>query len=357
MKLFILAIIILIALCLLFLNHFNNKFYIRIDNSIEENIISDIENIDDEIIIADNSIIKENKMNLDDIKINIKKNGIYKKDKIVSKNDLINIEIENINVNYKIYYSLKNENIITNYEIFTNDFLNKIDTPNKFNLYIKIVTNSNSKEFDLGEFKLYDIIYKHNSKNIEEVELGTIYNEDSSIYVNEDNSEYKYDDKEINQNIVIDNVQFEEQTNNPKEEIILEENEITDEMKQAVNLKGNIYVVEETDLTEIEITGHLIIDTEENIIIEENVLDIETIHSITVKSNNFTINNEKYSYEYNENELKINNSNNEIVNIQDIFSNSSAEINELNELTIIKDEQNSSFNYLMENSKSNLLQL
>ena len=58
----------------------------------------------------------------------------------------------------------------------------------------------------------------------------------------------------------------------------------------------------------------------------------------------------------NENEIKINNSNTETVNIDDIIRNSDIKINELNELTIIKDEQSSSFN-LMENSKSNLLQL
>ena len=334
-KLFILAIIILIVLCLMFINHFNNKLYVKVieEKNNDEIIFSDVLDIEEEII-ADNTIKKEkNKINLSNIDINVKINDEYKEKYIVSINDKMDIEIINLDVNYQLYYSIRNNEINTEYKEFNKYFLKNIDTPCKFNLYVKVVVGKLSKEYNIGEFNVYDIVYEHNSIKEENIEIGTIYNDDGSKYVNEDNTEYLYDDKEINNNIVIDNVESEE-------EIKSEEND----NEENINLNGNIYVIEETDLNDFDITGHLYIDTEENVTIDKDILDSANLYSITIKNNNFTINNEKYYYETIDNQIKINNSNNEEVNINTIINNSTSKINENNELTILKDESNSSFN-------------
>ena len=351
MKLFILAIIILIMLCILFINHYSNKLYVKIDNSITEDIIiSDIQNNEEEVI-ADSSVkVIKNKQtsNLKDIEVRIKINNEYKEECLVSVNDKIDIEINNLEESYEVYYSIRNEELNTEYKFFENNFLSSIKTPSKFNLYIKVIVNKYSKEFDMGEFSLYDIVYEHSSiENNKDTEIGTIFNEDGSIYKNEDNSEYLYENKDINKNIVIDNIELVEIDS--KEEIIPEESLITEEnfeevVGKDVNLKGNIYVIEETDLTEFDITGHLYIETEGNITIDKDILTNSNLYSITISNSNFTINNESYYYECIENEIKINNSKNEEILIKDVLDNSKVEINENNELTIIKDEISSSFN-------------
>ena len=336
MKLFILAIIVLIMLCLVFINYYSKRVYVRIDNSINNVIMSDIPSIDEDII-ADNKIIKDkvNKnIDLNNIELNIKINNEYKLENLVSVDDIVEIEVNNINENYELYYSLKSDKLNTEYKKFDNNFLNNVTTPNKFNLYIKLVTKEYSKEINVGEFNVYDIVYEHNINTVEEnKEIGTVYDEDGTIHLNEDGSEYLYDDIEVNKNIVINNNENETET---LEEI--EEDIKTEEEKENINLKGNIYIVEETDLNDFDIMGYIYIETEENVNIENDIFNDSNIYSITIKNNNFTINNENYYYDSIENEIKISNSNNEEVAITDIINNSKAEINDENELVIIKDE-------------------
>lgn len=363
-KLFILAIVILIMLCLLFINHYNKQLYVRIDNSISDVLISDIPLIEEDVIV-DSTVkvnkIKRNKLNLDDVNIKIKINNEYKNEYLVSINDRVDIEVNNINKEYELYYSLRNDELVTEYKIFDSYFLNVIETPNKFNLYIKIVVGEVSKEFNLGEFSVYDIVYEYSNDIKEEVEIGTIYNEDGTIYVNEDNTEYLYDDININQNIVIDNVEIQESDIigisdiecNTNENVVIDSNELDN---TNIELKGNVYVVEGTNLNNIDVTGYLFIETDENIIIDKNILVDSEVHSITIISNNFTINNESYYYECDGNDITINNLQNEQKDINEIINASKVEVNENNELVITKDESSSSFN-LMENSKSNLLRL
>ena len=84
----------------------------------------------------------------------------------------------------------------------------------------------------------------------------------------ENETPYDYSDKEINKDIVIDNI-YEEQEKVVKETIINDE-EIT-ENNATIKVNGNIYLVEKTDISELEMTGHLFIDTEEDIIFAQNI--------------------------------------------------------------------------------------
>ena len=54
--------------------------------------------------------------------------------------------------------------------------------------------------------------------------------------------------------------------------------------------------MEKTDISNLEITGHLIIDTDEDIVYDKNKL--ENVYSITIKSKEFSLNGIKYTYEY-----------------------------------------------------------
>lgn len=332
MQLFILAIIILIMICLLCINHYKNTVFVSANKP--ELIVDNSDHIEiehEDIVKA--PVKKKNNINLNKVKIKVKINNNENYSNILSVSDVIDIEVKNIKKRYKLYYKIVYENSETEYKLFNSNILKNIETPNEFKLKIKVVSSKKSKEFELGEFKIYDLVYEHNNELNEYVEVGNIINDDGTPYLNEDNSEYKYDNIEINKNIAIDNVDI----NTTNEEILLE-----NETEDKVKINGNIHIIEETNLEDFDLNGYLFIDTEENVTINENILNDSNIYSITIKNNSFTLNEKTYNYDNNSDEIKIFDNENNKVEIKDIINNSATEFNENKELVITKDEQCSS---------------
>ena len=72
------------------------------------------------------------------------------------------------------------------------------------------------------------------------------------------------------------------------------------EGKATIKLNGNIYLVEKTDISELEMTGHLVIDTSEDVTFayENDKLFASNLYTITIKSKEFSLNGVKYTYEF-----------------------------------------------------------
>ena len=256
-----------------------------------------------------------------EVKINdelIENNNIY-----VNKIDRIDINISGLECEYKLYYLLKDNKNDSLYQEFNNYMFEEINTPSKYTLLIKIEVNNMFKVFEIGTISIYDIVFEYD-KTVEiekDIILGEIKDENGL--------ESTYVDKETNKNIVIDNVEIEQEVQNTKnvqeENITNEEQEVLDtenkteenennsedsdqvDIDQVNNeevakivLKGNIYLVEETDISNLEIKGYLIIDTSKNISFktEEDKLLTSNIYTITIKNKEFSINGIKYTYEY-----------------------------------------------------------
>ncbi len=288
----IVALILLIALIVLLITHYNNKYLVSGKNKeikqqekVPENVVATNE---EEKIKPKTKYKKKlitNKDNLDNIEIEVLKNNEIIKDNTikVTKEDIIDIKVKNINTKYKVYYALKNEITTTDFILLKDGKIFKDYTPyTKLKLLIKIVTKNNEKIYEKNEFKLYDIVYKYD-KNEE-------LNED--IIVGElDDKDYKYDDKEKNKDIVIEDVTNLENNDNKVN---------IDEKKDAVvNIKGNIYLVDKTDISELELTGYLYIDTDSEITFNKYAekIDLKNIYTISILSKEFNLNGKKYIYE------------------------------------------------------------
>ncbi|MBQ3020986.1 MAG: hypothetical protein IJD92_02025 [Bacilli bacterium] len=416
--------------------------FINDNNEITDEVIES--NIDNNYLVFTTThlskfgIVGEKKIILDNVTLDVLVNDIKLEDftnVLVSKTDLIDIKVNNIDYEYEIFYALKNSDIV-NYELFDKNMFSKTEAPNKYTLLIKVVVKDIEKIFEVGVFDVYDIVFVYDKEEEikEDIEIGTIYTEDETIYKNEDGSEYKYDNFEINNNIVIDNVEevitenkveITDENNDIKEETIendtlseeqeividtnieensntnlpdnendniasktesnsenniinenivgsnndinndLENNTNEEENKEETNndenlensatitLNGNIYLVEKTDISNLEINGYLIIDTSEDIIFKNNEdkLDLSNIYSIIIKSKEFSINGTKYTYEFVDNKIIIKKyeevvENEEKEEIQtdvtdtfdELFGNVEVNTNENNELVIDKKE-------------------
>lgn len=263
-------------------------------------------------IKPDEDIKKEIDLSEVDVVLNINGNDFtFNKDNtlLLSKEDQFDIKVSGIDNEYQIYYSLISENMGNDYELFNENILKDLPTNIIYNLKLKIVVEDKFVEFDMGYISVYDIVYINDNKVVEET-IGTIYNEDGTDYL--------YDNEEINKDIVIDNGD-KVIVNKTKEEIIVEKNNgnicdnivVNDDLNKENNseieesdikikVNGNIYLVEETDISNLEMTGYLIIDTSENITFEtyeEKVL-LSNLYTITVRSKEFSLNGVKYTYEY-----------------------------------------------------------
>lgn len=259
---------------------------------------------------------KEEIVDLSKVNINISVNDEVLEDAtniLLSREDKLDVVVNNINYKYEIYYALRSDKEFIDYKLLGENILDSFNNANKYTLLIKVVVNGESKEFEVGNISVYDIVFVYDNREEikEDKEIGTIYNEDKTIYKNEDGSDYLYNDFEINQDIVIDSI---EENKVSSEEIIDDTNKTDDtqnesilEEQVSIKVNGNIYLVEETDISKLEMTGHLIIDTSEDITFDtyEEKLLISNLYTITIRSKEFSLNGEKYTYEYVDNKLII----------------------------------------------------
>ena len=298
-----------------------------------KNILNDYENIKI-VYINDNKIIEEydtsiyddyiefttnhlstfgivgtKKIDIEDINIEVYKNGklINNDNNYVSKNDLFDIKLNKSIKDYKIYYALTNDLEFIDYQELKNNLFSNLDDTKKYNLLIKLVINNEYKIYDMGTYNIYDIVYS-NSNN--EDNIGKLYDKDGKELKNEDGNDYTYDDKNINNDIVV-----------KKDSDNLDD-------KAIVKIFGNVYLVEKTDISNLFITGNLVIDTNEDIITknEINELDYNNIYSITIKNKEFMINGIEYTYELINGEIIIKREDN--TTSDEIFNDYDKSINE-----------------------------
>ena len=288
-----------------------------IDSKVEEGYIKfDVKHLSIYGIIATKTVIedKKEKINLDNITINLKIN-----DKIIenysnmyiSTSDKVSVVVNGLEVDYKLYYLLQNEEGTNSYVEFKEDLFSNIETLSKYKLSIKIDVDGEIKVFEIGTVNVFDIVfvYDKDEELKEDIVVGTI--------VDENGVESTYVDKETNKDIVIDSVE-EELEENVENNVEIKENKVieaadenidnskNEELEKnlddmaTVKLNGNIYLVEKTDISKLEMTGHLIIDTSEDITFayENDKLLTSNIYTITIKSKEFSLNGTKYTYEF-----------------------------------------------------------
>ncbi len=298
-----------------------------------KNILNDYENIK-VVYIKDNKIIEEyntsiyddyiefttnhlstfgiigtKKIDIEDINIEVYKNGklINNDNNYVSKNDSFDIKFNKTIKDYKLYYALTNDLEFINYQELRNNLFNNLDAPKKYNLLIKLVINNEYKIYDMGTYNIYDIVY---SNSINDDNIGKLYDDNGEDLKNEDGNDYIYNDKNINNDIVV-----------KKDSDYLDD-------KAIVKIFGNVYLVEKTDISNLFITGNLIIDTNEDIVTknEVNELDYNNIYSITIKNKEFMLNGIKYIYELINGEITIKREDN--TTSDEIFNDYDKTINE-----------------------------
>ncbi len=228
----------------------------------------------------------EEVVDLTNVTVDVLQNGNSVKEQsvVASVNDVIDVRVNNITSEYKVYYALKNDINKDNleYKEFVSGTIFNGNTPNKVTLSIKIVSLNTEKVFELNEFNIYDIVYNYD-KNNEEKKYDENNNEIpvSVGEVREDNKDLKNIDD--NQNIVVKDVTG--------------ENVILDKEKQAtININGNAYLVDKTDINNMKFNGYLVIDTDKKIKFEDKI-DMSGLYQITIKSKEFDFNGIKYTYE------------------------------------------------------------
>lgn len=295
------------------LNNYENikVVYIK-DNTIIEEYNTSI--YDDYIEFTTNhlstfGIVGTKKIDIEDINIEVYKNGklINNDNNYVSKNDSFDIKLNKTIKDYKLYYALTNDLEFINYQELKNDLFSNLDAPKKYNLLIKLVINNEYKIYDMGTYNIYDIIY---SNSINEDNIGKLYDDNGEDLKNEDGNDYIYNDKNINNDIVV-----------KKDSDYLDD-------KAIVKIFGNVYLVEKTDISNLFITGNLIIDTNEDIVTknEINELDYNNIYSITIKNKEFMLNGIIYTYELINGEIIIKREDN--TTSDEIFNDYDKRINE-----------------------------
>lgn len=261
----------------------------EVPNEEIEEVVVDLTNVELDLMINEKDITE---------------NNLY-----VKTSDKVGINVVGLDekIEYKLYYLLQDEENKNTYLEFNSDMFNDITTPTTYKLLVKLEVGSVTKSFELATVNIYDEVFIYD-KN-EEVEEDIIIGETKD----DEGNESTYEDKDTNMNIVIDNITVEEVEEEPETpevlpEESLETNETLEEDSEEIIpeedlakivLKGNIYLVEETDISELEMTGHLIIDTKENITFKENegLIDSSNLYTIYIKSQLFSINGVNYKYE------------------------------------------------------------
>ena len=285
-----------------------------IDSKVEDGYIKfDAKHLSKYGIIATKKVIEEEIeeiIDLTKVSIDVKINEELVNDTnlFVSTIDKVSVIVNELNKEYKLYYLLQNEENTNTYQEYNEEMFKDVETPGKYKLSIKVEVSEEEKVFEIGTVNVFDIVfvYDKNEELTEDVVVGTI--------VDENGIESTYEDKETNKDIVIDNVieeVIEEETNEVLDELPTDiEKEIeesnTDDIeenlddKATIKLNGNIYLVEKTDISELEMTGHLVIDTSEDITFayENDKLLTSNLYTITIKSKEFSLNGNKYTYEF-----------------------------------------------------------
>lgn len=292
-----------------------------IDSKVEDGYIKfDVKHLSKYGIIATKKVVEEEKVeeviDLSKVSLDFKINDEIVSDTnlYVSTTDKVSVVVNELDKEYKLYYLLQNEENTNTYQEFNEYLFKDIETPSKYKLSIKLDVDGEVKVFEIGTANVFDIVfvYDKNEELTSDIVVGTI--------VDESGIESTYEDMETNKDIVIDNVIEEEiveedilskddesienlPTNDVEEvsESNSEENEEENlEDKATIKLNGNIYLVEKTDISELEMTGHLVIDTSEDITFayENDKLLASNLYTITIKSKEFSLNGTKYTYEF-----------------------------------------------------------
>ena len=292
-----------------------------IDSKVEDGYIKfDVKHLSKYGIIATKKVVEEENVeeviDLSKVSLDVKINDEIVSDTnlYVSTTDKVSVVVNELNKEYKLYYLLQNEENTNTYQEFNEYLFKDIETPSKYKLSIKLDVDGEVKVFEIGTANVFDIVfvYDKNEELTSDIVVGTI--------VDESGIESTYEDMETNKDIVIDNVIEEEiveedilskddesienlPTNDIEEvgESNSEENvEENLEDKATIKLNGNIYLVEKTDISELEMTGHLVIDTSEDITFayENDKLLASNLYTITIKSKEFSLNGTKYTYEF-----------------------------------------------------------
>ena len=192
----------------------------------------------------------------------------------ITKYDKLMITVDGVD-NYEVYYGLKNSNGDINYIRYIDEVIFDDITPyEEVKLMVKVVVGEDYIVDELNTVKVYDIIFDNNvletEKNDENTNIGIIETDDEEPYL--------YNDEDMNNDIVVK-----------------EDENINIEDKAVVNLYGNIYLVEETDINNLELNGYLFIDTDERIN-SSNGIDMSNLYRITIYSEIFNYNGTKYTY-------------------------------------------------------------
>ena len=218
---------------------------------------------------------------------------------LLKKDDKVELVVNNISENVEVYYGLRPTGM-ENFEYQKYDGTVNLDNGINYTLFVKVLYGENNRLFEVGKIGLYDVVYEYD-KN---AELK------GNVIIGELNS-----DKNNNLNVVIDNVNEEvkKEASAVTSEGVINNNELnsnvttTNSEKQnisnnsaTITINGNIYLVEETDISELKMTGYLYIDTEENIIFNKdaNGIVLDGLYNLTIRSKVFTLNGNKYTYEY-----------------------------------------------------------
>lgn len=233
---------------------------------------------------------EKNVIDLSNISVDVLQNDnvITEQSVVASVNDKISVRVNNIDMEYKIYYALKNDinkDYLEYKELVNGDTILNSNTPNKVVLSIKVVVGDAYRVFDKNEFNIYDMVYEYD-KSKEEKVIDENGNEviKNIGEVNSDNNDLS--DKDKNQNIVVKDI-----TGNDV---------VIDEDKQAtININGNVYLVDKTDITNMKFNGYLVIDTDKEIKFKDKI-DMSGLYQITITSKEFIFNGKLYTYSINE---------------------------------------------------------
>ena len=227
----------------------------------------------------DNKQVEE-VVDLTNVKVNLSLNNniINSNDRIiVSKDDIISVNVLNLDKEYKVYYALRSSgaNSVDTYNLYDGKIdISGLEPTKKYNIIVKVVVGNTNAVFELNEINSYDIVYMNDGSKEETV---------GEIRDNE-NNEIDYSKVEENKDIAVKDITSEELEN-----------------KAEVNIKGNVYLVDKTDLSNLNITGYLYIDTDKEISTKDKkTIDMANIYKVTILSNKFTLNGVNYEYEVKE---------------------------------------------------------
>lgn len=227
----------------------------------------------------DNKPVEE-VVDLTNVKVNLSLNNniISSNDRIiVSKDDIININILNLDKEYKVYYALRSSdaNSVDTYNLYDGKIdVSGLEPTKKYNIIVKVVVGNTNAVFELNEINSYDIVYMNDG--VKEDTVGEIRDNE--------NNEIDYSKVEENKDIAVKDITCEELEN-----------------KAEVNIKGNVYLIDKTDLSNLSITGYLYIDTDKEISTDDKkTIDMTNIYKVTILSNKFTLNGVNYEYEVKE---------------------------------------------------------